>query len=47
MRSNKELTPQEFQVSINIKRALNELSNGGNTRLAKKYLLDALSALHA
>lgn len=47
MRSNKELTPQEFEVSINIKRALNQITNCENSLAAKGFLYAALKALHA
>ena len=45
MRSNKELTPQEFEVSINIKRALNAMAE--NPLETKGFLYAALKALHA
>ena len=43
MRSNKELTPQEFEVSINIKRALLYKDDADMVRL---YLHKALTELH-
>jgi len=47
MRSNKELTPREFEVSYQIKKALNMLSNYSDIDGAKENLYAALSALHA
>lgn len=45
MRSNADLSDMEFIVSLNIKRALNALSND-NVRDAKDFLYSALSNLH-
>ena len=45
MRSNKDLTPQEFEVSINIKRALHSMAE--NPLQTKDFLYAALRALHA
>lgn len=45
MRSNKELTPREFEVSFQIKMAMNML-NAENTLAAKENLMAALSILH-
>ena len=46
MRSNAELTPREFEVSFQIKVAMNAL-NSENPLAAKDSLMAALRALHA
>ena len=45
MRSNAQLTPREFEVSFQIKMAMNML-NYGNVDGAKESVLAALKALH-
>ena len=46
MRSNNDLTPREFEVSFQIKMALNMLGNHQNVLAAKENLMAALKALH-
>lgn len=43
MKSNKDLTMQEFHISNNIKRAL---ANIENPLVAKAFLIAALNTLH-
>lgn len=45
MRANTELTPREFEVSFQLKMAINML-NYGNVDGAKESVLAALKALH-
>ena len=45
MRSNNDLTPREFEVSFQIKVAMNAL-NSENPLAAKENLMAALKALH-
>lgn len=47
MRSNKELSAQEFEVSFQIKTALKMLTNYSDANAAKENLYAALRALHA
>lgn len=46
MRSNTDLTPREFEISFQIKMAMNML-NSENPLLAKENLMAALRTLHA
>ena len=46
MLANKELSRKDFITSINIKRALNQISNG-DLQIAKDYLYLALKNLHS
>lgn len=45
-RSNAELTDKEFVVSLDIKRALNALSNYDDKDSVKNFLYSALANLH-
>lgn len=46
MRSNTDLTPREFEVSFQIKMALNALGNHRDIMAARENLYAALAALH-
>lgn len=45
MKANKDLTPHEFEISINIKRALNAINNEKPLE-TKGFLYAALRELH-